>query len=481
MAAIYVFESTLKSKKEKTTEEINSHLRTDMTSKTTIFFGAVVNPVASPAKGLEYLPQAAIGVTEGSIAFFDKECASVAEAVSKHNVADYDSVDISKTTAFFFPGFVDTHIHAPQYPNSGIFGKTTLLDWLTTYTFPLESSLKDPKIAQDVYSRVVAKTLANGTTTAAYYATVHVEATKRLADICLKQGQRALVGRVCMDQNTPDYYRDASVEEAQKSDVAVVEYIQGLNKPDHVLPIITPRFAPSCSGAIMSWQGEYAQKNNLHIQTHISENMGEIAWVKELFPECSSYADTYHQHGLLTEKTLLAHAIHLSDSELALVKQQKCGLSHCPISNSSLTSGEFPARKILNQEIPFGLGTDVSGGYSPSILSTARHGLLVSRHVAMKSESDADKLSVDEVLYLATLGGATALKMDSKIGSFEVGKLFDAQQVDLESGPVDVFDWELPVSDPAKLENLVHKWLFNGDDRNTAKVWVHGDIVVGKK
>lgn len=448
-------------------------------SNTTVFFGAVVNPVD---KTLQYLPSAAVGVTDGEIVFFDKSASSAAEAAAAHDIKDFETVDISKTTSFFFPGFVDTHIHAPQYPNSGIFGKTTLLDWLTTYTFPLESSLKDPKIAQDVYSKVVKKTLANGTTTAAYYATVHVDATKKLADICLSQGQRALVGRVCMDQNTPDYYRDASVEEAKKSDQEVVEYIQSLNKPDHILPIITPRFAPSCTSEIMSWQGEYAQKNNLHIQTHISENKGEMAWVKELFPTAKSYADTYHQHGLLTEKTLLAHAIHLSEEELALVKQQKCGLSHCPISNSSLTSGEFPARKILDKDIPFGLGTDVSGGYAPSILATARHGLLVSRHVAMKSENDADKLSVDEVLYLATLGGAEALKLDGKIGSFEVGKKFDAQQIDLETkgSPVDVFEWELPVSDTTKLENLVHKWLFNGDDRNTTQVWVNGDNVVTK-
>ncbi|KAG5366248.1 putative guanine deaminase [Yarrowia sp. B02] len=448
-------------------------------ANTTVFFGAVVNPVD---KALEYLPQAAIGVKDGEIVFFDKKAESAAASAASHGFKDYDTVDISKSTSFFFPGFVDTHIHAPQYPNSGIFGKTTLLDWLTTYTFPLESSLKDPKIAQDVYSRVVKKTLAHGTTTAAYYATVHVDATKKLADICLSQGQRALVGRVCMDQNTPDYYRDASVEEAKKSDQAVVEYIQSLNKPDHILPIITPRFAPSCTSEIMSWQGEYAQKNNLHIQTHISENSGEIAWVKELFPSAKSYADTYHQHGLLTEKTLLAHAIHLSDDELALVKQQQCGLSHCPISNSSLTSGEFPARKILDRKIPFGLGTDVSGGYAPSILSTARHGLLVSRHVAMKSENDADKLSVDEVLYLATLGGAEALKLDDKIGSFEVGKKFDAQQIDLETSgsPVDVFEWELPLAEGVKLENLVHKWLFNGDDRNTTSVWVNGDKVVTK-
>lgn len=448
-------------------------------SNTTVFFGAVVNPVD---KALEYLPRAAIGVSNGEIVFFDKQSDSASASAAAHNVKDFDEVDISQTTSFFFPGFIDTHIHAPQYPNSGIFGKTTLLDWLTTYTFPLESSLKDPKIAQEVYSKVVKKTLANGTTTAAYYATVHVDATKKLADICLSQGQRALVGRVCMDQNTPDYYRDASVEEAKKSDQAVVEYIQSLNKPDHILPIITPRFAPSCTGEIMAWQGEYAQKNNLHVQTHISENKGEIAWVKELYPNCKSYADTYHQHGLLTEKTLLAHAIHLTDEELSLVKQQKCGLSHCPISNSSLTSGEFPARKILDRKIPFGLGTDVSGGYAPSILSTARHGLLVSRHVAMKSENDADKLSVDEVLYLATLGGAEALKLDSKIGSFEVGKKFDAQQIDLENNgsPVDVFEWELPVTEGNKLENLVHKWLFNGDDRNTAAVWVNGDKVVTK-
>lgn len=388
------------------------------------------------------------------------------------------------TTAgsFFFPGFIDTHIHASQYPNVGIFGDSTLLDWLNKYTFPLESSLEDTKLAKEVYSKVVDRTLENGTTTATYYATIHADATGVLADEALSKNQRAFIGRVCMVQHSPDFYRHTE-DEAKIEETKLIEHIRKIDPGYEIVsPIITPRFAPSCTENMLKWLGDLAKKEQLPVQTHVSENHDEIKWVGELFPEADSYTDVYHRAGLLNEKTVLAHAVHLSEAEKNLIKTQEAGISHCPISNSSISSGLAPVRSLLNKGIKVGLGTDISGGYSPSILEVARQALLVSRELAHFTKNDEDKLSVAEVLYLATVGGAKVCGLEDKVGNFAVGKKWDAQHIDIltKGSRIDIFPWTAPKDKYVLLDYYVQKWLFLGDDRNCRQVWVAGKSVVDK-
>jgi guanine deaminase len=414
----------------------------------------------------------------------------------------------SKDEQFFFPGFIgtisppplppaallepqltnppDTHIHASQYPNAGIFGKSTLLDWLNTYTFPMESSLSALPTARRVYARVIARTLSHGTTTAAYYATISVPATNLLADLCLAAGQRALIGRCCMDSLAPDYYRDAGPEESIAGTKAAIAHIASID-PTHAIvkPIITPRFAPSCSSQLLTGLGKLQKETGLPVQTHISENKREIDLVAQLFPESKSYAEVYDSHGLLGPKTVLAHAVHITDEERALIRERGAGISHCPVSNAALSSGMAAVRTWLDDGISVGLGTDVSGGYSPSVLEAVRQALMCSRNLAMGEageEAERRKLSVEEALYLGTLGGAKVVGMEGKVGAFEVGMEWDAQLVGMEGvgleggfegadgGPVDVFGWE-------SWEDKLAKWVFNGDDRNTLAVWVRGRLV----
>jgi len=395
---------------------------------------------------------------------------------------------------------LDTHIHASQYPNAGIFGKSTLLDWLTTYTFPLESSLGNAKSplydrlppgaspdptarAKAVYSRVVSRTLAHGTTTASYYATIHVDATNLLADIAFHKGQRAYIGRVCMDrpESCPEYYRDESTAETMAKTKASIDYCQSLDPTgDLVAPILTPRFAPSCVPETLTQLGALAQDKKLRVQTHISENLNELELVKELFPDQKSYADVYDHHGLLTERTILAHAVHLSKEEMQLVRQRKTKVSHCPASNSALGSGFCPVRTLLDEGIDVGLGTDVSGGYSPSVLETVRQTCLVSRHVGFLHGGDSRyNVGVAEGLWLGTMGGAKVVGMEGKLGGFAQGMLWDVQEIELgdvaEDGDgadvdVDVFGWET-------WDERVAKWVWNGDDRNVRRVWVGGKLV----
>ena len=432
----------------------------------------------------------------------------------------------------------DTHIHAPQYPNAGLFGSSTLLDWLETYTFPVESRFgtqpskpgqsqdqkpeDTPESALHVYDQVVSRTLSHGTTCASYFATIHVPATNALAAICHTRGQRAFIGRVCMDNPDfcPEYYKDLSAEDSISATKDTIQYIHTLD-PKGVLvkPIVTPRFAPTCSRPALTSLGQLAASYNppLHIQTHIAENKNEVALMKELFPEADSYAAVYDQHNLLTPRTILAHAVHLSQEERNLVKARDAKISHCPASNSALGSGIAPVRDYIDEGITVGLGTDVSGGYSPSILEAARQACLASRllghtkdFIECHSHShDADhgskyvegreKLSVAESLYLATRGGAAVVNMENDIGGFEIGMIWDAQLIQLgsvrmsgssplssivnmnggpstsliKSGPVgnvDLFGNE-------SWEEMVQKWVWSGDDRNVKAVWVGGRMV----
>ncbi|KAJ5633228.1 guanine deaminase [Penicillium lividum] len=431
----------------------------------------------------------------------------------------------SERNEFFFPGFIDTHIHAPQYPNAGLFGSTTLLDWLEEYTFPMESGFgaktpshtnnpKDaPPSAIRIYDQVISRTLSHGTTCASYFATIHVPATNALARLCHSKGQRAFIGRVCMDNPSfcPDYYRDASATDSITATMSTIEYIHAMD-PEGTLvkPIITPRFVPTCTRPALEGLGKLAASYTppLHIQTHISENVNEVALVKELFPESSSYAGVYDTYKLLTPRTILAHAVHLTAEERKLIHARDAKISHCPASNSALGSGIAPVRVLLDEGITVGLGTDVSGGYSPSILEATRQACLASRllshttsfaehqHHHANGNGDADvtgreKLSVEESLYLATRGGAAVVDMADELGGFDEGMIFDAQLIQLGSvrdicheladgpgnlvqpgpiGNVDLFGTE-------KWEEKIHKWVWGGDDRNVKAVWVAGRLV----
>lgn len=347
----------------------------------------------------------------------------------------------------------------------------------------MESSFSDLARAKRIYSNFVSRTLSHGTTTCAYYATIHVPATNLLADICLARGQRALVGRVCMNSDlSPDYYRDASVESSVADSKASIDYIRSIDPSGAVVrPIVTPRFAPSCTTDCLSAIGKLAKDEDAYVQTHISENKGEIALVQELFPTSKSYTDVYHTHGVLGEKTILAHAVHLSPEERKTIKETGSKISHCPASNTAITSGCCPVRTLLDEGHTIGLGTDVSGGFHPSILENVRQAIWVSRHLSIQTGEEAAKLSTEEALYLATRGGATVVGLQDRVGGFEVGMEWDAQMISLgevgeeggekfEEGPVDVFGWE-------SWAERVEKWVYSGDDRNTVAVWVKGRLV----
>lgn len=308
----------------------------------------------------------------------------------------------------------------------------------------------------------------------------------------------------------PDYLRDESPDHAVADTKATIAHIDSID-PNNTLitPIITPRFVPSCSSPLLANLGALAKETNLPIQTHLSENASEIALVHTLFPSHTSYSHVYDTHGLLTPKTVLAHCVHLSPDERSLLKQRGSKVSHCPVSNTSLSSGLCPVRQLWDDGIDVGLGTDVSGGYSASILVAAREAAMVSRTLAgltttTTTENDAlgnddkkellrrgddgglkhsttakdrKKLSVEECLYLATVGGAKCLNLEGKVGGFEVGMLWDAQLVELGEADDDDDDGPVKLWGGETWGERVAKWLFCGDDRNTKMVFVGGRLV----
>ncbi|XP_069675243.1 guanine deaminase-like [Periplaneta americana] len=426
----------------------------------------IVGPIVHSEKisPLTIIENGLIAVVKGKIVAVENTTANLEKIKEQYSITD-DFVYTLGEGEFVMPGLVDTHIHAPQYPNAGLGYDKQLLDWLQIYTFPLEKKYSDLDFATKVYEAIVKKTLANGTTTATYFATIHLSSSEVLADIVARLGQRAFIGKVNMNYDTPEGYGETTEESYQNTE----DFIKLLKSQDNdlVMPIITPRFALSCDMELMKKLGDLASQYDVHVQTHISENRGEVAAVAQLYPDCKNYADVYDKAKLLTKKTVLAHGVYLLDDELAVLAARGSSVSHCPNSNTSLKSGLCDVRRLINAGVKVGLGTDVSGGYSPSILDTIRNTLDVSIHISFKDENYVP-LTYHEAFYLATLGGATAVALDDKIGNFKVNKDFDALIVNMMNpGPIDILQ-------PYKTEALVQKFLYNGDDRNISKVFVAG-------
>ncbi|XP_012524966.1 guanine deaminase [Monomorium pharaonis] len=370
---------------------------------------------------------------------------------------------------FIIPGFIDCHTHAVQFPNLGLGYNKCLLDWLETYTFPLEKEYADTKFADRVFDAVVKRTISVGTTTACYFASLYTEASVILADKTAKLGQRAFIGKVNMNVPRDDGYYE-STEKSIKDTTVLINYIERNWNP-LVKPIITPRFALSCDMELMQELAKIAKGKGLHIQSHISENKAEIAAVEQTFPDQPSYTAVYDAAGLLTNKTILAHGIHLTDSELVILKARGAAVIHCPSSNLYLKSGLCDVQKLKANGIKVGLGTDVSGGASYSILDEMRAALQVSNCLSLMKEN-YKPLSYKDVFYMATLGGAKALSIESKVGNLVPGKDFDALIIDMNSKGSLLDNFK-----EYTLEENFQRFIYSGDERNIVAVYVNGSKV----
>ncbi len=319
------------------------------------------------------------------------------------------------------PGFVDLHLHAGQFRNMGLGMDKELLPWLETYTFPEESKFQDINYAKEVYREFVNALLKSGTTRSVIFATLHKEATEVLFDLLIKSGMGAFIGKVNMDRNSPNYLIEKTEKSLEDTEYFIKKYG---NSNELVKFIITPRFIPTCSSELMTGLAELAQKYKIPVQSHLSENTGEINWVHELHPERDSYLDVYDNYGILGESSaIMAHCVHNDDKEMEIMKKRGVFVAHCPTSNINLSSGTAPVKKYMDKGIDVGIGSDISGGHILSIKDCTAYTLQASKIYNMYVDKNSPILKTSEVFYLATKGGG---KFFGKVGSFEEGYEFDA-------------------------------------------------------
>lgn len=322
------------------------------------------------------------------------------------------------------PGLVDLHVHAPQYAFRGLGMDLELLEWLNTRTFPEESRYADPDYAAAAYRRFVGDVARGPNTRACVFATLHTDATILLMDLLEDAGLCTMVGKVNMDRNSPDCLREA---DALASASATEDWLRKIaGRYRHTHPILTPRFIPSCTDQLMEELHRIQQRFHLPVQSHLSENRDEIAWVRELCPQARHYGDAYHRFGLFGGQgcpTVMAHCVYSDGEELALMKAQRVFVAHCPASNTNLSSGIAPARRFLSEGIPMGLGSDVAGGTHTSIFRAMADAIQVSKLRWRLADASLPPLTAAEAFYLGTAGGGAFF---GKVGTFAPGWEFDA-------------------------------------------------------
>ena len=327
--------------------------------------------------------------------------------------------------ALIVPGFIDTHIHYPQSDMIASYGEQ-LLDWLNNYTFPEESKFVDKQYASDVAERFIAELLRNGTTTALVFGTVHKQSVDAFFEAALPLNLRMICGKVMMDRHAPDYLTDTP-ETAYKDSKELIERWHNHGRLHYA---VTPRFAPTSTSEQLSAAGKLlSEYDDLYMHTHLSENRQECSWVQELFPDSKNYLEVYDQHQLLSERSVFAHGIHLCDQEYNRLSETGSAIAFCPTSNLFLGSGLFNLEKAELHKVNVGMGTDVGGGTSFSMFSTLNEAYKV---IQMQGQN----LDPIKSFYLATLGGAKALRLDDKVGNLAVGSEADFVILDKQATPL---------------------------------------------
>ena len=362
------------------------------------------------------------------------------------------------------PGFVDTHVHYPQLGMIGAYGEQ-LLGWLERYTFPTEAAFANPAHAAAVAERFLRELLRNGTTTAAVYCTVHPQSVDAFFTASERFGTLMAAGKVLMDRNAPEGLRD-TVESGYRDSKALIERWHGRGRQHYA---VTPRFAATSTQEQLEAAGTLlAEHEGLFMQTHLSENTDEVAWVRELFPDRAGYLDVYASAGLARPRALFGHGVHLSEDELCTCHATGAALAHCPTSNMFLGSGLFRLFDALDPRRPVrvGLGTDVGAGTSLSPLVTMGAAYKVA---ALRGT----RLNAIQALFLATHGGARAMRLDDRIGTLQVDRDADLCVLDPLATPLLAFRRERCDS----LEDLLFALMTLGDDRVVRATYAAGHRV----
>jgi guanine deaminase len=402
-------------------------------------------------------PDVAHHECQGAILIRDGKIAALGRADDLR--ARYPQIPVTDHGAgLILPGFIDAHAHYPQTAIIASWGKR-LIDWLNTYTFPEEARFADPAYATAIAARYFDLLLSHGTTTVASFGTIHPESVTAFFTQAQARGLRVLAGKTCMDRDTaPAYLRD-SAQSAYDDSKALITRWHGVDRLSY---IITPRFSPTSTPDQLHALGAlWAQYPDCLMQTHLSEQTDEIAWVRSLYPTARDYLDTYEAHGLLGPNALYGHAIHLEPREIDRLAEVGAALVHCPTSNAFIGSGLFDMG--LRARVRVGLATDTGGGSSFSMLRT----MAAAYEIA---QLRGQALHPAELIWLATGASAEALGLSDKIGRLAPGFEADLVVLDLASTPA-IAQASAHAND---IWQAVFPTLMMGDDRATRQVYVAG-------
>lgn len=360
------------------------------------------------------------------------------------------------------PGLVDLHIHAPQYSFRGLGMDLELLEWLNTRTFPEEAKYIDKEYARKAYSIFADSMKASATTRACIFATLHREATEILMDLMEETGLKTMVGKVNMDRNSPEFLMEEGAEASAGETLRWLSDIEG--RYQNTEPILTPRFIPTCSDRLMERLKEIQTRYNLPLQSHLSENQGEISWVRELCPWAEFYGDAYDRFGLFGKgvRTVMAHCVWPAERETERMKENGVFIAHCPQSNTNLSSGIAPVRMFLDQGIQVGLGTDVAGGSGESVFRAMADAIQVSKLRWRLVDEKQKPLTAEEAFYLGTKGGGAFF---GKVGSFEEGYELDAVALD---------DSALKHPQTLGIKERLERFIYLSDERHIHAKYVSG-------
>ena len=401
----------------------------------------------------EYLPDGLLWIADGRVKQLGNAEVLLAQLPPGTAVEHYPD-------HILIPGLIDMHVHYPQLEMIAAYG-TQLLEWLNRYTFPVEQKYADKPYANRQAGAFLDQLLAQGTTTALVFATSAVNSVDAFFEQAQQRNLRILSGKVLMDQHAPEALCDTP-ERAYDESAELIERWRGVGRLDYA---VTPRFAPTSSEAQLLAAGQLlCDYPQTYLHTHVAENVDECAWVAELYPESRSYLDVYKQAGLVTDRAVFAHGIHLDTEDHQCLAEAGSTVCHCPSSNLFLGSGLFSINGALNAGVQVGVGTDVGGGTNLSMLSALGDAYKVQQ---MAGEG----LTPQQALFLATLGAARALQLDAYIGNFEVGKEADCVLLAPERIP----QLKLRLEHPIEIDELIFALMILGDERAVKQTWVMGE------
>ncbi|MCE0495371.1 guanine deaminase [Vibrio salinus] len=414
---------------------------------------------STPESGYEYTENGILIVEDGLISGLYP-----AESVLK-TLAPDEQQSVIQHDGLILPGLIDTHVHYPQMEVIASYGRQ-LLDWLNDYTFPAEAKFSNYHYALQQSELFLEQIFANGTTTACVYATVHPESVDAFFTASQTYNARMICGKVLMDTNCPDYLQD-SPESGYNESRSLIEKWHGNQRQ---LYAITPRFAPTSSPLQLMKAGQLSKVfPDVFIQTHLSENIDEIEWVKQLFPDCCDYFQVYEKYGLARERALFGHGIHLTDREINAVKHSGSAIISCPTSNLFIGSGLFPYFRLKENNIPVAVASDIGGGTSLNLFKN-----LAELYKILQLQGQ--NLNVFESLYLCTQGAACALKLEDKIGNLNTGT--EADFIELKPDSIPILSQRLSHAD--NLAEMLFATMILADERVIKHTYVSGNLVYSR-